>query len=85
MTGDPTRLDLLAEILPARVGPDVGELLLPKDVTTFRVGQTERRALVEGLLAEARRLVEEVERLVCSLYGLPDQLSLLATGRLTFP
>jgi hypothetical protein len=36
--------------------------------------KAERHAEVTELLAEGRELVERVERLVCSLYGVADEL-----------
>ena len=54
---------------------DVGTLLLPKDLDTFEQLAAERQDEIAGLLAEGRELVERVERLVCALYDVPDELT----------
>ena len=75
VTGDPARLDLLEELLARRDGDRLGSLLLPKDLNALERAATERRDEVVRLLAEGRRLAEEVERLVCRLYDVPDELA----------
>jgi N-6 DNA Methylase/Eco57I restriction-modification methylase len=73
--GDPARLDLLARELSGRADDRIGEVLLPKDLSRFAALAAERRRRVDELLTEGRRLVEEVERLVCALYEVPDGLT----------
>jgi hypothetical protein len=73
--GDPARLDLLEHVLAGTADEAIGETLLPKDLPLFGVRVEERRELVTGLLAEGRVLVEEVERLVCALYDVPEGLT----------
>ena len=75
MIGDPARLDLLAEIVGARTVDDVGSILLPKDLDSFEHLSQQRARAVSELLAEGREKVERVERLVCALYDLPDELT----------
>ena len=53
----------------------VGDTLLPKDLTAFAQQVEARRQAVSRLLAEGRALVEEVERLVCALYDVSDDLT----------
>ncbi|HEX6701579.1 MAG TPA: hypothetical protein VF101_12705 [Gaiellaceae bacterium] len=73
--GDPARLDILEQVLGARTDERVAENALPKDLVRFRELADQRRVLVDNLLAEGRRLVEEVERLVCALYDVPPDLT----------
>jgi hypothetical protein len=75
VSGDARRLDLLEELLAGKAPDDLGAVLLPKDSADFERQVEERRQLVQALLDEGRRLVEEVERLVCALYELPDDLT----------
>ena len=75
VTGSSARLDLLARLVGDAQVKDAGGLLLPKDGESFVASVTSRRAEVERLLAEGRDLVEEVERLVCGLYGLDKELT----------
>ena len=75
VTGDPRRLDLLQELIGARAPDDLQGLLLPRDLDGLELLASDRKTLVEDLLAEGRRLVEEVERLVCALYDVPDELA----------
>ncbi len=75
VTGDPRRLDLLEELLGGKAGDRAAETLLPRKLDAFEKKVRERADLVSALLAEGRRLVEEVEWLVCGLYGLPDELT----------
>lgn len=69
------RLDLLEEVLGGRPTDSLLGTLLPLDVDAFERLVRDRSDLVSKLLAEGRRLVEEVERLVCSLYDVPDDLA----------
>ncbi|MGH3093283.1 MAG: hypothetical protein ACRDOG_13285, partial [Gaiellaceae bacterium] len=73
--GPPGRLDLLAEVLGDRSPDDLAGVLLPKDLAAFEGRVAERAKVVGGLLADGRRLVEDVERLVCALYEVPDELT----------
>ncbi len=75
VAGDPARLDLLEELLGGKAPDDLAAILLPRDLDAFEERSREREKLVGDLLAEGRRLVEEVERLVCALYELPDELT----------
>lgn len=75
VTGEPERLGLLAEIISTRAIDDVGSLLLPKDLDAFSELARDRAKTVSQLLAEGREQVECVERLVCALYGLSDELT----------
>lgn len=75
VSGDPDRLDVLETLLAGKAPNDLGATVLPKDLTAFEGRVEDRRKLVQGLLKEGRRLVEEVERLVCALYELPEDLT----------
>jgi hypothetical protein len=75
VVGSKTRLDLLEEVLGGRQPDDLGAVLLPKDLDAFEREVDSRRDLVRRLLRDGRRLVEQVERLVCELYGLPADLT----------
>ena len=55
--------------------PGLRSVLLPRDLKAFEKRMGERTKLVAGLLAEGRHMVEEVERLVCALYDVPDALT----------
>jgi len=74
VTGDPGRLDLLEEMI-GRTAESVSSIVLPKDLAAFAAESAARVARVSHLLADGRRQVERVERLVCALYGLPDELT----------
>jgi hypothetical protein len=75
VTGDPRRLDLLEHVLGGRAAEGFLDTLLPKDMSAFEERISERRRQVEALLLEGRELVERVERLVCALYEVPDDLT----------
>lgn len=75
VAGDPARLDLLADVVGVGPVDDVAAVLLPKDMEPFEVAASNRAAVVVDLLATGRRLVEKVERLVCALYDVPDDLT----------
>ena len=68
-------IDLLMEIIGTSAADDVGSILLPKDPAAFERLADDRAETVAELLAEGRAKVERVERLVCALYGLPDELT----------
>ncbi len=72
--GDARRLDLLQAVI-AESSADPGSTLLPKDLDAFdrHVEATAERT--SALLQAGRVLVEEVERLVCGLYGLSEPLT----------
>jgi N-6 DNA Methylase/Eco57I restriction-modification methylase len=75
VSGNARRLDLLEELLDGKAPDDLGAVLLPKDSADFELQVEERRQLIQALLDEGRRLVEDVERLVCELYELSDDLT----------
>jgi hypothetical protein len=75
IVGDADRLDLLAEIVGNAVIEDVSAILLPKDLAALDQAVEGRAASVSSLLQQGRSLVERVERLVCGLYGLSDELT----------
>lgn len=70
-----TRLDLLEEIVGGQAIDDVQTLELPKDEATLAAREQSVSSEVTALLAEGRRLVEQVERLVCGLYAVPADLT----------
>jgi hypothetical protein len=71
--GPESVLDVLEGLLGG--ADDPGAVLLPKDLGAYRTLIATRGAEVTALLAEGRRLVEEVERLVCALYDVPGDLT----------
>ena len=75
IAGEPGRLDLLERVLDGKADELVGDTLLPKDAASFAERIEERRKVVQGLLDEGRELVERIERLVCALYDVPDDLT----------
>ncbi len=75
LAGPKERLDLVEELLGGKAPDDLPGLLLPRDLERFEQLAAGRAAEVQALLAEGRRLVEEVERLVCALYEVPDDLT----------
>jgi hypothetical protein len=75
VSGSAERLDLLEALAARQDADDVGAILLPKSLDRLDGLADERRDEVRRLFAEGRRLVEEVERLVCALYDLPDDLT----------
>ncbi|MGH9322555.1 MAG: hypothetical protein ACRD3V_22055, partial [Vicinamibacteria bacterium] len=75
VAGNAERLDLLAEILGAVSADDVAKVLLPKDLRAFDRLARDRAKSVTALLKEGREKVEQVERLVCALYGVPEDLT----------
>lgn len=72
--GDRARLDLL-ELLVEGSPTSVLSVLVPKDAAAYNASVADRQALVKELLAEGRDLVERIERLVCALYGLSQELA----------
>ena len=75
VVGEGRRLDLLEEIVGSAMVGDVGSILLPRDLDAFDRDVAALATSVQGLLDEGRAKVEHVERLVCSLYGLDDDLT----------
>lgn len=75
VSGDSGRLDLLEDVLGPRAPDDLSAVLLPRHAQAFQRLVREREDVVRELLAEGRRLVEEVERLVCALYDVPEDLA----------
>lgn len=66
-------MDVLEATLPAVEDPLLAPVPIdPADVDRLLAA---RRREVGELLAEGRKIVERIERLVCSLYGLPDDLT----------
>ncbi len=74
VTGPVERLDLLEQLLGSRAD-DVGTILLPRDLSQLEAAESEAVAAATALLREGRKLVEEVERLVCALYEVPAELT----------
>lgn len=75
IAGNPRRLDLVERVLGGKADEHVADTLLPKDTAAFARRVQERKELVERLLREGRELVERVERLVCAIYDVPDDLT----------
>lgn len=73
--GPSARLDLLVELVAGRTIDDVRQLELPKDEVALSERESAVSTEVSELLAEGRRLVERVERLVCDLYNVPAELA----------
>lgn len=81
VTGEGRRLDLLQEIVGARQIDDLASTVLPKDMDAFERAAATAAATVQSLLDEGSDLVEHVERLVCALYGVPDELTVEVVAR----
>jgi hypothetical protein len=75
ISGPPERLDLLEQLLDSGDGSDPRRMMLPRDVAAFEAATGRRRDDVQSLLDEGRELVEQVERLVCALYDVSDELT----------
>jgi hypothetical protein len=75
VSGDTARVDLLAELAGTDVVADATAILLPRDLAAFDAKCDALTSDVEALLDEGRVNVERVERLVCALYGLDDDLT----------
>jgi hypothetical protein len=75
VAGDEARIDLLSELIAGKAPDDLDSILLPRDLAAFYDLAEQRARLVGDLLAAGRRMVEQVERLVCALYELPDALT----------
>jgi hypothetical protein len=74
ISGSSERIDLL-ELVVANGGSAIGAALLPKDPAAFEGRCAQVVAEVTDLLLEGRRVVAEVERLVCGLYGVSPDLT----------
>lgn len=75
IVGDRPRLDLLEHILDGKSDELVADTRLPKDAAAFAAQIEERRRVVQGLLDTGRELVERVERLICVIYDVPEDLT----------
>ncbi|HEY5196256.1 MAG TPA: N-6 DNA methylase [Solirubrobacteraceae bacterium] len=75
--GPRDRLMMLEQAVgSARLMPgDLLATLLPVDLDRFEREATRRQSEIEELLKTGRRLVEAIERLVCRLYRVPDELT----------
>lgn len=73
--GPAARLDLVEELLGGKAPDDLPGLLLPAVLESFERLVSGKAAAVQGLLDEGRRLVEQLERLVCALYEVPAELT----------
>jgi hypothetical protein len=67
-------LDFIEEIVADDGIEHPEQILVPRDITVFRDACTDAEQTVTKLLVEGRDLVERVERLVCALYEVPDEL-----------
>lgn len=75
LEGEAAVLDLVDGLVDGAADEHLPELLLPADLVLFAARRTDRRQLVAGLLAEGRELVERIERLLCAVYDVPDDLA----------
>lgn len=75
VSGPAERLDLIEGVTRADTVDELLAMPLPRDLTHFSQRVDERAQEAASLLAEGRRLVEEVERIVCGLFALPDELT----------
>jgi hypothetical protein len=71
------RLGLLLDVVEGRrLKPnDLLAFMLPARLDEFSRHTARRQLQVDQLLAEGRRMVDAVERMVCRLYGVPDELT----------
>ena len=75
LSGNEAAVEFVEHLLAGRADERLPELLVPKDLDAFGRRVAERARGVEALLAEGRDLVERVERLVCAVYDVPDDLT----------
>jgi len=75
LAGNEAAVEFVEHLLAGRADERLPELLVPKDLDAFARRVAERTRGVEALLAEGRDLVEQVERLVCAVYDVPDDLT----------
>ncbi len=73
--GESSRLDLLEVLLAGKAVDSAVKLVLPKNLDEYAKVKDALEGEVRGLLAHGRELVECVERLVCALYDVPDDLT----------
>jgi hypothetical protein len=73
--GSKARLDLVAALVGDGSVSEAGSVVLPKDGASFLKAKAARAMEVSHLLREGRELVENVERRVCAIYGLSDELT----------
>lgn len=73
--GDPALIDMLERLIPVAGIDDATSVVVPRDFAAFDALLTAKRSEIDALLAQGRELIERVERLVCSLYGVPDELT----------
>jgi hypothetical protein len=59
---------------------DLWSTQLPTDLDAFAEEVARRQAEIDRLLLDGRQLVEAAERLVCALYGVPDELTELVVA-----
>ena len=75
VTGEGRRLDLLEQIIGTRQIDDATKLLLPKDMDAFEQAAVSATETAQSLLGDGSEMVEKVERLVCALYSVSDELA----------
>lgn len=77
MTGPHERLALLGSVAtdPKMLPEQLETLRLPVDLEAFETLVDARGGQIDQLLLEGRDLVERAERIVCRLYGVPDELT----------
>ena len=75
VTGEGRRLDLLEQIIGTRQIDDATKLLLPKDMDAFEQAAASATETAQSLLGDGSEMVEKVERLVCALYSVSDELA----------
>lgn len=75
ISGPPDVLDLILELTGTNQTTDIERIVVPKDIKAFRGSAEALASTVFALLNEGRRLVERIERLVCALYEVPDDLT----------
>jgi hypothetical protein len=75
VSGSAQRLDLLQSLIGDGSVSDVGSIILPRDAATFAAKREAVLTEVQILLQQGRELVERIERLVCALFDVPDELA----------
>ena len=75
MTGTPERIDLLVALIGSGRVENPSVILLPKNLPAYLALRVAEADVVRELLEQGRVLVERVERLVCALYDVPDELT----------
>lgn len=71
------RLALLREVLGDRrlMPDDLLSARMPASIDALTAEVVRRQGEIDELLAVGRHMVEAVERLVCALYGVPEELT----------